>query len=61
MKIKKIIKKYTFIEKSDGKWEVFFRVGCQTFLIAYDKNKADAKWEAEMLAIAIQNLLEEQK
>jgi hypothetical protein len=43
-----------------GKWSVIITVGVQSFRPVEDTTKERAKWYADMLAVAIENLIKEE-
>ena len=57
---KRLRDKYTRISKIGGNWTTFLSVGSQEFHVVDGTEKARAKWYADMLAIALENLINEE-
>lgn len=57
---KRLRGKYTRIAMIGGKWSVIITIGVQSFRPVADTTKARAKWYADMLAVAIENLIKEE-
>ena len=57
---KRLRGKYTRIAMIGGKWSTLLSVGVQSFRVVENATKARAKWYADMLAVAIENLIKEE-
>ncbi len=57
---KRLRGKYTRIAMIGGKWSTLLSVGVQSFHVVENATKARAKWYADMLAVAIENLIKEE-
>lgn len=52
-------RRYTSIKPTSNGYAVWFEVGCQHFLVRIVELKSEAKWTQNQLAIAIDNIIEE--
>ena len=57
---KRIRDKYTNIAKICGRWTTMLSIGVQSFHVVEGTSRARAKWYADMLAVAIENLIKEE-
>lgn len=57
---KRLRGKYTRIAMIGGNWSAFLSIGVQEFHVVDGTEKARAKWYADMLAVAIENLIKEE-
>ena len=59
MTLSEIQAKYTRVVRANGQYHAKLVVGNQSFRVGIEGTKEEAEWYAEMLAKAIQRLLEE--
>lgn len=52
--------KYSYISKIDGKWNGYFKVGCQSFCIVEGTTKLRALWFTRMLSIALERIISDE-
>ncbi len=57
---KRLRDKYTNIDKICGRWTTMLSIGVQSFRVVEGTSRARAKWYADMLAVAIENLIKEE-
>ena len=57
---KRLRGKYTRLAMIGGKWSTLLSVGAQSFHVVENTTKALAKWYADRLATAIENLIKEE-
>lgn len=58
MTLEEVRKKYTRVTKIWGKWSAYIQIDHQGFCIVEDTTKKRANWTADMAAIAIKRLLD---
>jgi hypothetical protein len=58
---KELRKKYTRAIKVDGKWTVHMQIDFQGFTVVYDTTKARCNWHRDMLAFALDRLINEER
>lgn len=51
--------KYTCVHPWGKGYRTMLTVGCQSFFVCDERTKKDANWYADMLSIAIENILKE--
>jgi hypothetical protein len=57
--VARLKRSYTTIDKADGAYFVFLKIGVQSFTVGgYCRTKAEANWMADRLAEALAKLIE---